>query len=291
MSITFDGMTDSVRSTDSESRFHISFDPKTVLWSVNGGYIAAALLRACGSVTILPRPANISIQFLRAVAPGDCSIDVASLKKSSGAELLEARLSQGGKLAALAHVWTTDATGGASICLAQMPAAPHPEELKSLDQLRRPNDPPPHPFWDVFDDRPINRTNSWSLRTKVPRAQRWLRYRDIEDLSSPFLRAGMFLPIIDLLGVNAMSNGVGRNALTSVAPTLQLTAHFYQLDAFDGWFLADAHGECARDGLFNNRVGIWSVDGAFVAQGMVQMLSRAREGVYAGGGETAKAGS
>jgi len=281
MSATLDSIiqTRRVSAEGDQSVHEASYDDRATLWTVNGGYLGASILCAAQDVAKFERPVNLTVQYLRPVGVGPVSIALSSVRKTSAAELLSARLSQADKHAVSAELWLSSAQGDELIKSPPMPMVPHPDELKSVEQIMEPDEPPRHKFWSVFDERPIHRIDSFKRRNMPGHSLRWMRYRD-SALATPFIRAGATLPIIDMLGVTAASNARGGNILTSLAPTLSLTAHFYELDALDGWLLGDATAECVRHGMINTRVRIWSLTGALVAQGLTQMIMRPGEGVY-----------
>lgn len=258
----------------------LTFASQTAIWSVNGGYIAAALLRAAGLFAQLSRPANITVNYIRPVQPGAVVITCAVVKRTSGSGLFNLELMQDDKLAVQASLWALSEGSGPEIQDATMPLAPHPDELRAPQELRDPALGPINPFFDVFDQRSINDKDYGQRRHRPPRYLRWLRYRDISAENSPFLAAAKTLPMIDMMGVPAASNAHGENIMTTVMPTIQLSAQFYDLAGEEDWLLGDAYAESVSGGVLGARVKIWGQDGRLIAQGMTQMISRPGGGLY-----------
>jgi acyl-CoA thioesterase len=154
-----------------------------------------------------------------------------------------------------------------------MPLVPHPEELRALEEIIQPGEPPPSRFWMIFDQRPINRNGDTIRRFQDPRYLRWFRHREDLLYSDTYLNAASALPIIDTVGMIAAWQS-GKRALRSVrAPTMSLFVNFFEQNVAPGWMLCDARSEYAASGLISTRVEIWSVDGRLLSQGISQMLT------------------
>ena len=271
---------DRIESDNADDSFSIQFQPETTIWSVNGGYIAASMLNAVSETSSFDTPTSLNIQFIRAVQTGEARIDVSPLHKSkTGAQLSKVTLSQSEKTRATADVWSYKPRTGPELREARMPIVPHADELKAVEEL-------PQaglfslPFWSVFEQRQIGGIDIGARRHNSPQCLRWLKYKGDNKNGSRFLRAGMTIPIIDLLAVVAAKNGYGDNILVSLAPTINLVAHFYELEKADGWLLGEAHAEYVGNGLLCGRVSIWSSHGDLIAQGMTQMIMKDGSGEY-----------
>jgi acyl-CoA thioesterase len=262
--------------------YGVEFDDQTTLWSVNGGYIGAIAMRIAGHASKFTRPTNVSCQFIRTCKPGPASATVSTLASNSSAELVQIDFHQDGKHCAVVLVWTIDRKNGPNHSAAQIPSVPHPEELRSLEEVMRADEPPVHKFWSVYDQRPINRIGSRQRSPRSSRFLRWFRYRDPVDGTSQFLTAAKYLPTIDVLGVTAAAQMYDEPFLRSLAPTIQLAVHFYDISDAGEWFLCDAFCEHTNDGLIPARVKVWSVKGQLLAHGFSQMVTREGSGAYVG---------
>lgn len=270
-------------SNAGDNRYELTFDERTTLWSVNGGYIAAAAVRIAEMAGKFPRLASISCQFLRAFKPGPAEATVTVITSDTSAELLQIDLFQGGKRRALALVWTVQRKAGPFHRAMEMPVVPHPDELKRLEDIMQPEEPPIHTFWQPFEQRPINRIGSREKLSRTSRLFRWFRYVCAAEAPSEFMTAAGYLPIIDVMGVVSAAQLYDEPFLSTLAPTIQLAAHFYDVTDAGEWFLSDSFCEHTSDGLIPARVKIWSVKGQLLAHGFSQMVTRGGSGVYVAG--------
>ncbi len=277
MTLQFDKLLD---VQPSDGGFKIDFQEQTVLWWVNGGFVAGALLRAAEQSSRHERPTSMSVQFASPVRAGESDMEVSQLSAANSAQLHEVRLSQAKKLRAIGHVWSLDERRGPVQREARMPDVPHPDELRPIEDVMEPGESNPTKFWDVFEQRPINKVKWRERRHYAPRFLRWFRYREPDTSSSLYMRAAMALPIIDTMGIPAAGVAKGANVLEFLAPTIQLSTHFYELDELDGWLLGDSYAESAERGVINSRVNVWSVRGALIAQGLTQAVTKSGEGAY-----------
>jgi acyl-CoA thioesterase len=267
-----------------DNRFEIEFGPRTMLWSVNGGYIAAAALRIAEKIGKFARPGSISCQFLRTIRPGPVETSAAVITSHTSAELIQVDLHQGGKHCAFALVWTIASKNGPTHRAMQMPVVPHPDELRRLEDIMEPGEPPIHAFWEAFEQRPINRIASLERSPRTPHFFRWFRSLCPQDALSQFARASAFLPIVDVMGVASATQMYEEPFLQTLVPTVQLTVQFYDLSDVSDWFLSDSLCEYAGGGLIPAQVKIWSVRGDLLAYGLSQMVTRdSGTGAYVAG--------
>lgn len=258
----------------------LDFPTSSVMWSVNGGYLAAAALRVAASVSLQQRPVALTAHFLAAVKPGEATATAGKVSLSKSVEIVEVRMSQQDRLCVLAHATFADSRGGPLQFGAVMPLVPHPDELRTLEEILEPGETPPHAFWDAFDQRPINRVQSRARLHRTARSLRWFRYREAMPQDAA-LSCGRLLPIGDTMGIPAASETYEGPFLTSLAPTTQLTAHFYAPAQTGDWILCDAYGDYAEDGLVSIRAMLWSTTGKLVGHVLSQMVIRPGEGAYA----------
>jgi acyl-CoA thioesterase len=262
-----------VHPDENAGRWRLTFGPQTTIWSVNGGYLAGAILRAAGLAAERALPLTITCDFIRPVKAGDVVIEHEVLVRTHLAELIGLRLLQQERPCVLAQVWTMNAHEGPRHHDARMPAAPHPTELRTMQEMLRPDEPPLRPFWDVFDQRPINRVDPHARSAQRAQVLRWLRYAGTSDLEDPYFRAALTLPIIDTMGVPALRQAPGPVKVpNSVAPTVQLCVHFREPGGPPGWMLAEASAEYSGNGLISTAGRVWSENGRLLADGLTQMV-------------------
>lgn len=275
MSRTFNDLTQFERAGE---RFNLFFDEQSVIWSVNGGYLAAAMLRIAGDVSSNDKPVSINCQFLRSVKQGAAHATCDVILTTSIAELLRVQIYQDEGLKAYADIWTMSPRPGPAHQDARMPKVPHPRELRPLEELRPPDAPPRPRFFEVFDERMIDRSDLQNRLHKSAHLLLWIRYREMPSFDCVFLGAARSLPIIDIWGIPATTQIFENPSLTTLAPTIQFTAHFYNTIDLGEWILCDAYGEFAGDGLISTRVKTWSISGELIAQGFSQMVTKPGKG-------------
>jgi hypothetical protein len=251
--LTFESLTRPPPMSDTSAE--VTFDPQTVLWSVNGGYIAATLLRLVTGVAQLKRPGTITVNFLRALAAGPARFELELLHRARGAELHGARLFQGDALRALAQVWLVTDSAGPTHRGARMPLVAQPRELRTIEELLEPGEAPVPAFWDMFEQRPVARNR---VAHGQARALRWFRFKG--DMSGAGA-AACSLPLIDTMGLPAVAQLYPPPFLTTLAPTTLLTVQFHDTTYAGEWLLADARCDYAQDGVLNTGVRVWGEGG------------------------------
>jgi acyl-CoA thioesterase len=271
MSDLFSSLTNHRRVDD--GRYEFEFGEAASIWSVNGGYLAAAALRLAGTVGSKTTPVSLAAHFLRPVRTGPAFGRCEAINNGSSAELAAVHISQNDRACASVHVSSIATKEGVEQRLARMPMVPHPEEIRPLEELIKPGEAPPTRFWAMFDQRPINRSRDTIRRFLDPRYLRWFRYREDLPYSDAYLNASLALPVIDTAGMIAAWQS-GNKALRSVrAPTMSLFVNFFEQNVAPGWMLCDARSDYAANGVISTHVEIWSVDGRLLSQGISQMVT------------------
>src|SRR5262245_42647180 len=80
--------------TGSDGRYRAVISPHWVVWSPQGGYLMALLLRAAGAATEFEKPLSLSCHFLSVPKVGPAEIQVTSLRKTRVAESLRVSCQQ-----------------------------------------------------------------------------------------------------------------------------------------------------------------------------------------------------
>ncbi len=274
---TFEDLTNFVPA---DRGYNVHLQPQTQFWSVNGGYIAAVLLRVAGAASTRRKPVSLVCDYLRPTSPGAGHAVAEVIHSSSRAELVQVVLSQDGKKTAVARVWTMNEQVAPRHDSAEMPLVPHPEELRDLEDIMSKDEPTVHPFWSVLDQRPINRIDHQTRRSRPAHFLRWYRYRAKPRFEDVFLDAARPLPIIDIMGVPAALQIYDKPLITTIAPTIQLSVSFHDISSATDWFLCDSRCEFFDRGHLSAHVRIWSMDGALVSHGFSHMITKPGKGAY-----------
>lgn len=229
-----------------------------VLRGPNGGYVAAILLRALSVHLDDPlRPVrSLSIHYPRAPAAGPVRIECTLERSGGSVSTLSARMTQEGKLVALALAAFSSPWAGMEFAEAEMPEAASPETLPPLPA--RDNLPP---FAGNFEYRPALGEEPFSGADRAY-VGGWIR--PIEPrLVDP--------PLVAALADSWPPAPFARATAPFIAPTIDLTIHFRTPSPVAGTRPEDFHlaaftSRFASDGFFEEDGELWSPDGQLVAQ-------------------------
>jgi acyl-CoA thioesterase II len=106
---------------------------------------------------------------------------------------------QGGRPILDALVWSVADTEGLEHDETVPPAVPGPDDLPSLTEPLPDDAPPPFPFWDNFDAKPIQFEAEWP--PEDPRSaqwQEWLRFLPTAVYDDPWVDAARSVILVDL---------------------------------------------------------------------------------------------
>ena len=246
-----------------QSPYQVEIRNEMVAWQVNGGFLAAIVLRAAGKSSRFSVPASLDVQFLRRANLGDALVEVTSIHASSSMEYLEAQLIQDGKLVLRAGIWTWDrSVSGHSHSehyFEQMPNAPQPQELLPLAEMdidlsvRNGN---LLTFWNNFEERHI-RTKQPAHIVRQPQALRWLRPKSSNlAKADSFTNLSRTLPIVDVMWAPAAYNVTPGAA----GATFHLAISFFESMATE-WLLGDATCSIIEENLMKGEVKVWTTEG------------------------------
>ncbi len=140
---------------------------------------------------------------------------------------------------------------------ASFPDLPLPADAPALDELAPGNPHRGWPFFQNFEIRLAEGERWWrgDWRAGVPRYARWFRYR-CPPLDGDRLDPLAWPPIVDTMPaalINALGPGSGR----LIAPSLDLTIHFFA-DSSADWHLVRAFSRRAHGGYASAEAEIWS---------------------------------
>ncbi len=249
------------------------------IWTLNGGYLAAVVLRAAGSATSFDRPATLSLQLLSGASAGPAVLRVRSVRRARTAECLAVDLEQGDRHLATAHVWAVDGDGSgpehqdAGAMPADGPAAyPTVEErvaARGLEEAR-----PPFPFWDNLEVRPTTWIDDWETRSAGGAlAVDWLRFVPTGTFADPFVDAGRLAIALDTYSFPSLVRAHAA-PVDWIAPNVDLHCTFHRDASTSPWVLAVGRTPVATGGLAGFTSQAWSEDGRLLASGGGQMLVR-----------------
>jgi acyl-CoA thioesterase II len=153
------------------------------------------------------------------------------------------------------------------------PDVADPEELA---QPRRPDDEGPrYAFWENFDQRPLDWSETWPPMEPLPPTWRtWVRYRPTPAFDDPWVDAARSLIVLDVGSWPAGSRPHAYLDPPFIAPSLDLYASFQHAGAPSEWLLIDAHSPVSARGLLSWTGRIWSRERCLLASGGGQAVFR-----------------
>jgi acyl-CoA thioesterase II len=255
-----------------EGRFRAVLGGDWEVFGPMGGYLAALALRAAGEVSQFPRPASFFCQYLRSARFDEVTLDVASLRVGRTASSLRVRMEQRGRQILEATIWTVEPSELLEHHVADAPDVPAPETLPHMkDRFKRP--PPPSPFWNNVEPRPVDWPEDWPPQGPLdPSWVSWYRLQPTATFDDPWLDAGRLAILIDVQGWPAALRPHHWKTPPVVAPSLDLYVAFHESAQDAEWLLADGHAPVAHDGLIGWNGKLWSQKGRLVASGGGQLM-------------------
>jgi acyl-CoA thioesterase II len=246
-------------------------DPEWNIWGPVSGFVAAIALRAVGVVAPAGhRPVSLSCLFVSRGENGPVDIVVEPIKSGSTAFWI-VELSQAGKCVLRAQICTTAKTDGPTKVDCLAPDVSKPDALEPfVDQLRRFGHEP-IPFWLNVEGRQVDFRSPGDPDPRGGFTERWMRFKDWDVTSDPFLDAARAIIGIDTHIWAAYNRGL-TELPKHVAPSLDLTVWFHDAAPESAWQLIVARSDFAAHALLSGLVDIWSEDGKLVARGGSQCL-------------------
>ncbi|MEM7016355.1 MAG: thioesterase family protein [Pseudomonadota bacterium] len=255
--------------------YHGTLSEDWRIWSPNGGYLMAMVLRAAGLASDWPKPLSIMCQFLTAGQFAPVELQVTSLRKTRVAEALRISMMQGDRPLVESLVWTGDIIDGLTHDFTQAPEAPEPSSLKRIQDLIPPA-PPPYPFFENYEFRPIDFIPFEDKENHPPYQKGWYRFEPEGSYADPYINAGRYLILLDTFGWTAASQA-HRDDGSFMAPTLSLSVDFHRFDEC-AWLLSNSSGELAEGGLISVRNQVWSEERKLLASAAGTLFCRKRPG-------------
>lgn len=223
----------------------------------HGGYVAAVMLRALTlSVPEAERtPRSLTVHFPAAPAEGPVEIAVTVERSGRSMSTLSARMTQEGRVMALALAAFGTPREGPEFADARMPEVAAPEELPEL-----PAGAPAPPFRERFDFRPAGGPPPFTAGVEAAGVG-WMR-TVVPQVADPLLIAALtdaWAPIV----WSRLDHFVA-------VPTIDLTVHFRASvppDAKpDDFYLGVFRCSVAHEGFWEEDGEIWSREGVLLAQ-------------------------
>lgn len=241
-----------------------------------GGVLMTVALRAITAELNDPtmRPISATTIFCAPVPAGPLEIAVTVLRRGKLASQVRASLSAAGGELGLEVVATFGGDRSfVEASLTTAPSVPDPDYVPSIDPADQRSVPR---FIRNFDHRRVLGSMWWKAAAWVrgDRSGYWYRYLRPQRLADGRLDPLALPPLIDTMPP-ALCAMVGPDALTFLAPSLDLTVHFMR-DTTSEWLLTHAHCREARAGYATADLEVWDDARRLVAIGTQVMILRRR---------------
>ncbi len=260
---------------DGVARFEAMVHDDWEIWGPEGGYVAAIALRAAGAASPFARPASFSCQYLSVAAFEPVQLTVTPRRAGRTVLAQRVEMTQHGRPVLDAMVWSVGEVTGLVHDDATPPAVPGPEGLAPMSELVADQDRPPFPFWNNFDQRPLDFIVGWPPAGPLPPVWRtWLRSLPSATFEDPWVDAARLLIALDVMSWPAGSRPHMYAEPPFIAPSLDLYAMFQHSGREADWILLDGHSPVAGDGLLSWTGRVWSEAGQLLASGGGQAVFR-----------------
>lgn len=245
------------------------------IWGPMGGYVAACALRAAGAATEHARPAAFSCHYLGVARFEPIDLVVTTQKRGRAATSQRVDVTQDSRPILSAMVWSVGEVEGLEHDETAMPDVAGPDELRDLRELLPADAPPPYPFWNNLDAKPIEFEAEWPPTEPRPaRWQEWLKFKPTATYDDPWIDATRSVILVDLPSWPAAYRPHAWKEPQFIAPTLDLNVAFHQPSSRHEWLLCEGAAPLSTGGLFGWTARVWSPGGALHASGGGQCLYR-----------------
>ena len=219
------------------------------------------------------RPLSATTIFCSPVSAGAIEVGVTILRRGKVATQARASLFAGDLLCL-----EVQATFGRDRPLVEVtmhgpPIVADAEQLPTIDSAGQSFTPP---FIRNFDHRRAIGSQWWRVDQWVPgdRSGYWYRYLRPQTLADGRIDPLCLPPLIDTMPT-AFCAMVGPDAMAFLAPSLDLTVHFFA-DTTSEWLLTHAHCRAVRGGWATADIEIWDASRKLIAYGTQVMILRRR---------------
>jgi acyl-CoA thioesterase len=259
-----------------ERRYRAVLSPAWTLWGPAGGYVSAIALRAAGAAKSFRRPVSYACQYLTVARFDAVELAVDSLRVGKRSEALRITMTQAGKPILAAQVWAIDdGHEGMVHDFVQAPALPHPDALKSMEELRP--DRPQHPFLRNFEQRPLDWVPDEDRTPGEPELRGFYRFRPRAVADDPFVDAARAVILIDTFTWPATYRAhPSADPSPWIAPNLDLYVRFHRETSAHEWLYCVGRADLAEAGLIAAHGAVFSPEGKLLASGSTQLLCSPR---------------
>lgn len=248
------------------------------IWGPAGGYTAAIALRAAATASPFARPASFFCQF-HAVAEFDTvELKVTTLRQTRSAAAHRVEMTQGERIIVEATVWSVEeGLDGLVHDVTEPPAVVSVDDAKPITAYLTEEELAQRPrlgFWSNFDQLMVDFRRLPSEEVLPPIFRNWARFSPSPTFDDPWVDACRSLVLIDVQSWPSAARHHGPRTGDWYAPSLDLYVAFHKPRPEVEWLLCDGFAPVADEGLIGWNGRLWTPEGALVASGSGQLLSR-----------------
>ena len=183
-----------------DGRFTAMVHADWEIWGPCGGYVAALALRAAGAESPFARPASFFCHYLSVAAFAPVDLEVTPLRSGPHRAGAAGRHDPGGPARARRHGLVGRARSRAwSTRTSALRMCPIPRRCRLRANLAPDENRPAMPFWDNFDQRPIDWSQQWPPPGPLaPTWRTWVRCRPTATFADPWVDAARSLIVLDV---------------------------------------------------------------------------------------------
>ena len=237
-----------------------------------GGYVAALLLRGSAASAGLPRPAALSVHFLRAAIAGPFAFHPRSLRRGRRSESISGVLSQDGKaVAASLAAFVDDELVGLDHDLVSRPIelpgkTTHPSVGELRDQFGLECSLP----WEQLEVR----LEAWADRTdRDPTARAWFRFHPTATFEDQVMEACRVVVAVDttigVTGLRPHTDAIVGHS--SFPPSMDLNVTFHHPPRTE-WLFGETEASISTKGLMAGTARMWNEDAELCATALSTMF-------------------
>jgi acyl-CoA thioesterase len=257
-----------------ERRYRGVLSPDWTLWGPAGGYVSAVALRAAGEASSFRRPISYACQYVSVARFEAVELAVESLRAGKRTEALRVTMTQGERTILTAQVWAMSEGEGMRHDHVPAPELPHPDSLKTLEELRG---QPSHPYFANFEQRPIGWVPEDDLTPGEPELRGFYRFRPRAVADDPFVDAARAVILLDTFTWPATYRAHPSPGPSPwIAPNLDLYVRFHRETTGHEWLYNVGRADLAEGGLVAAHGAVWSADRKLLATGSTQLFCSPR---------------
>src|SRR4051812_14631480 len=261
-----------------DGRYSMTMSRDWEIWGPNGGYVSSVALRAAGVHSRFDRPAGIVGPHLGGAAFDEpVTTHPTTLREAKRAESIRVSMAQAGRPVFEGLVWGVGDVDGLEHDVSDPPPVAEPLTLPTIPERLAAagieGDGPPFPFWNNFEERPLEWVDNWLEREpRDPTFLSWFKYVPTATFDDLWVDACRSLILVDTLGWPAVQRLHVNHDY--IAPSIDISVAFHRFTPDEPWLLTRSESRSAHDGIVGGNGDVWSRGGALLATGATQMLCR-----------------